>query len=269
MCLCLLCMLIYWTVLYGAFSVIFFAYSVSFFCFCFIELMSLWICMHWSVTSLVHLLQTSSGLYMSLHPCYCTSCFGESDSVTFTFMVICSISYYCAVHPWSTIISALIWSAISHIYVIIGLKAFVHSSFDKHYACFFLSIILLALRWWQSILYAEVLPKVFKFLWHKVHVCIWHYLAGQLILWKDNLTCLYYVICAEPLYSFYHWELAAVIYNKMKVLDITGFNISSDRFPWHPWYYGWYCFVLCFAWKLKHLGQFFTISTMSAFMFIQ
>ena len=64
--------------------------------------------------------------------------------------------------------------------------------------CFCLSVVLIVVSWWHGMMYAESLAEFFTLLWNEVCACIWHYSTGQSILWRDYVTCLYYIICTEP-----------------------------------------------------------------------
>ena len=44
-------------------------------------------------------------------------------------------------------------------------------------------------------------------------------------------------MCAELLHMFHDQELAVVIYKTKIILLINCKDISSDRFPWPPWYF--------------------------------
>ena len=101
----------------------------------------------------------------------------------------------------------------------------------------------------------SLLKKFLNFFWDEACACIWKYLPGQSILWKDNLASFYYLFCAEPLHLFYDREFAVVTYSAKIMLIINCKDVSFDRFPQPSWYLTWHYFVFgSYCLKIKTYG---------------
>ena len=124
-----------------------------------------------------------------------------------------------------------------------------------------LYIALLVVRCWHDMVYDKWLSEVFKLLWYEFGACIYQYLAGQPILWIGYLhwtpsSTLSLNTCCDNLWC--------------KDSAINGKHVNSERFPYHPWYFVWYCFVtgLCCL-KIKTCREILPLSSMTVFMSIR